>query len=240
MVGIAQDDAVCSGWWKRSIQAARWLADRLFSEETVALGFRQSLGMLGTLSQTGSAADGPSESGRDMVIEMLNSSGLWERRSGQTKAALSRALVWKSEEWMPALSLPDTLSKVLIGTPCRFKDGKSITYGKEVPLAVYVDESMGEQATLIKSFRRLLRQAVREVRPRAKRKYGHKTWKRLGLEDQLRAFFHLFPGGELVEFVDRGKVLSARLSYNNAQVLGWKDLGPFFAQPKITTNCPYF
>ena len=97
---------------KDHIQAARWLADRLFSEETVALGFRQSLGMLGTLSQTGSAGDGPSESGRDMVIEMLNSSGLWERRSGQTKAALSRALVWKSEEWVPALSLPDTLSKV--------------------------------------------------------------------------------------------------------------------------------
>ena len=49
---------------------------------------------------------------RNEVIEMLNSSGLWERRGGQTKTPLGRAMVLLDSEWVPALSLADTLSKV--------------------------------------------------------------------------------------------------------------------------------
>jgi len=224
------------------IHAARWLADRLFSEETVRLGFRESLGRLSEVIRTEDQPESPDEEERNQVIEMLNSSGLWERRSGQTKGPLSRALVWKEGEWVPALSLPDTLKKVTLGTPCRFGPRKSSTYGKELPLAVYVDESMGERVTLIKSFRRLLREAVRELQPRARRKFGRKTWKRLGLENHLREFFPtLSRGGELVEFVDRGKVLSARLSYDQAQVLGWKDSrARFLLNPRLRKTARSF
>ena len=87
---------------------------------------------------------------------MLNSSGLWERRGGQTKLSLSRALVQKDGEWIPALSQPNTL-KIALGNPCRFGTRKSPTYGREVPMAVYVEESLGEKITLIKSFRKHLR-----------------------------------------------------------------------------------
>jgi superfamily II DNA/RNA helicase len=217
------------------VEAARKLADRLFSEEDVRLGFRESLGNLSTLAQAKDTQKETEQSPRNEVIEMLNSAGLWERRSGQTKVALSRALVWKEEEWVPALSLHDTLGKISLGNPCRFGSKKSPTYGKEIPLAVYVEESMGERVSLIKSFRKLLRLAVAQDRPRAKRKFSRKTWKRLGLEDQLRPFFFsLSQGGELVEFVDRGKVLNARLSYDNAQALGWKDSrGRFLLNPRL-------
>ncbi len=216
------------------VDAARQLADRLFSEEQVRLGFRQSLGNLSELSlATEQKESGPG--GRNEVIEMLNSSGLWERRGGQTKVSLSRALVLKEGSWVAALSLPQTLSKITLGNPCRFGGRKSPTYGKEIPLAVYVEESLGEKVTLIKSFRKLLREAVLIERPAGKKKYSRKTWKRLGLEDQFRPFFSsLSQGGELVEFVDRGKVLHARLSYDNAQTLGWRDSrGRFLLNPRL-------
>ena len=205
------------------IEAARQLADRLFSEEHVRLGFREALGNLSSLAQSNESANTNADGSRNEVIEMLNSSGLWERRSGQTKECLSRAWVLQEGEWIAALSLPHTLSKITIGNPCRFGSRKSPTYGKEIPLAVYVEESIGEKVTLIKSFRKLLRQAVLVERPRGKKKYSRKTWNRLGLEDQFRAFFPaISQGGELVEFVDRGKVLNARLSYDNARALAGK------------------
>ena len=217
------------------MDAARQLADRLFSEETVRLGFRESLGNLSSLVQANSQKSTPSDPSRGEVIEMLNSSGLWERRGGQSKSSLGRALVWNQESWVPALSLPETLSKIHLGNPCRFGSKKSPSYGKEIPLAVYLDQSMGEKVTLIKSFRKQLRLAVAQGRPRGKRKFSRKTWSRLGLEDQFRPFFPLLSqGGELVEFVDRGKVLSARLSYDNAQSLGWKDSrGRFLLNPRL-------
>jgi len=217
------------------VDAARQLADRLFSEETVRLGFRESLGNLSSLVQANSQKSTPSDPSRGEVIEMLNSSGLWERRGGQSKSSLGRALVWNQESWVPALSLPETLSKIHLGNPCRFGSKKSPSYGKEIPLAVYLDQSMGEKVTLIKSFRKQLRLAVAQGRPRGKRKFSRKTWSRLGLEDQFRPFFPLLSqGGELVEFVDRGKVLNARLSYDNAQSLGWKDSrGRFLLNPRL-------
>ena len=218
------------------IDAARQLADRLFSEEQVTLGFRQSLGNLGSLKHsTKGQKKNHTVDSRNEVIEMLNTVGLWERRGGQTKVPLSRALVLQKGNWISALTLPDTLSKITIGNPCRFGSRKSPTYGKEIPIAVYVEESLGEKVTLIKSFRKLLRQAVTSERPKGKKKYSRKTWRRLGLEDQFRPFFpSLSHGGELVEFVDRGKVLNARLSYENAQVLSWKDSrGRFLINPQL-------
>ena len=230
---LAMQRAVENG--KDHIDAARKLADRLFSEEQVRLGFRESLGKLNHLVEEKVEELSPSENSRNQVIEMLNSSGLWERRGGQNKVSLNRALVLKDGEWIPALSQPNTLSKIAIGNPCRFGTRKSPTYGREIPLAVYVEESLGEKITLIKSFRKLLRQAVAVDRPRGKKKYSRKTWRRMGLEDQFRPFFpSLSQGGELVEFVDRGQVLHARLSYENAQVLGWKDSrGRFLLNPTL-------
>ena len=79
-------------------------------------------------------------------------------------------------------------------------------------------------------------------RPKGKKKYSRKTWRRLGLEDQFRPFFPaLSQGGELVEMVDRGKVLSARLSYENAQTLGWKDSrGRFLLNPRLRKTARSF
>ena len=78
------------------VEAARWLAHRLFSEEQVRLGFKNALGHFATSNLRNpdeQTEDDPKDSERDQVIEMRNSAGLWERRGGQCQARLDEALV---------------------------------------------------------------------------------------------------------------------------------------------------
>jgi hypothetical protein len=165
---------------------------------------------------------------------MRNSAGLWERRGGQCQARLREALILSKGEWVQALSLPDTLSKIRVGNPCRFGLKRTPVYGRELPVAVYQEGADRESVVLIKSFRKRLREVVATELPKAKRKFSRKTWRRDGLEDILRDLLPaISQGGTLDEFVDRGKVLRARLRYEDAKVLGWRD-----ARGKILLNPP--
>ncbi|MBN37023.1 MAG: DEAD/DEAH box helicase [Opitutae bacterium] len=217
-------------------EAARWLANRLFSEEQVRLGFKSALGHFASkVPEVRQPTEGEGhDAERDRVIEMRNSSGLWERRGGQCQARLGEALVLSKGEWVQALSLPETLSKVRVGNPCRFGLKKRPVYGRELPIAVYEEGSDGERVVLIKSFRKKLREAVAAEQPRAKKKFSRKTWRRNGLEDIFRDLLPtISQGGKPEEYVDRGKVLRVRLRYEDARVLAWRD-----ARGKILLNPP--
>jgi len=216
------------------VEAARWLAGRLFSEEQVRLGFGDALGSLVSRVVTPGSDESVrnQDPERDQVVEMRNSAGLWERRSGQCQARLGEALVLSKGEWVQALSLPETLGKVRVGNPCRFGPKGNPVYGREMPIGVYQEEGGRDKVVLIKSFRKRLREVVATELPKAKRKFSRKTWRRDGLEDILRDLLpSISQGGKLDEFVDRGKVLSARLRYEDAKVLGWRD-----ARGKILLN----
>jgi hypothetical protein len=216
------------------VGAARWLAGRLFSEDRVRLGFKDALGTFasGTVRSDGHEVVANHDPVRDQVIEMRNSVGLWERRGGQCQARLGEALVLSKGEWVQALSLHDTLSKVKVGNPCRFGLKRNPIYGRELPIAVYQNDDDRENVVLIKSFRKRLREVVANELPKEKKKFSRKTWRREGLEGILRALFpSISQGGTLDEFVDRGKVLRVRLRYDDAKVLGWRD-----ARGKILLN----
>ena len=218
---------------KNPIEAARWLAVRLFSEERVRLGLDLALG---EIPQKEEEIHDENIGERDEVVEMRNSVGLWERRSGQSKSKLTNALVLSKGEWVNPLTLPETLDKVQVGNPCRFGSKREKVYGRELSLGMYQDEESGKppKILLIKSFRKRLREVTAEENPKIKKKFSRKVWRRQGLEKVFRDFLPLVSkGGELVEFVDRGKVLRARLTYENALVLGWKD-----ARGKVLLNPP--
>ena len=218
---------------KNPIDAARWLALRLFSEERVRLGLDISLSKL---PKNQGESDQEPAGERDEVVEMRNSVGLWERRSGQSKCKLTDALVLSKGEWVNPLTLADTLGKVKMGNPCRFGSKKERVYGREISLGMYQENEEGKtpKIILIKSFRKRLREVIAEESPGLKKKFSRKVWRRHGLEDVFRSILPLASqGGELVELVDRGKVLRARLSYENAVVLGWKD-----ARGKVLLNPP--
>ncbi len=218
------------------LEAARSLALKLFSEDKIKLGLRDSINKISIKANTVMNTDRSSEgeSNRNEVIEMLNFSGLWERRSGQCQAPLGEAFVLKKGEWVKALSLPETLSKVKVGNPCRFGNKKKPIYGREWPIGLYEKTSGGKLVTLTKSFRKQLKETVSQQYPQLKKRFSRKTWRRNGLE---KVFHDLFPslskGGAFDEFVDRGGVLRVRLRYDNATVLGWKD-----TRGKILLNPP--
>lgn len=218
------------------IEAARWMANRLFSEEEVRLGFRDALRHFASRKPTPTRESGPTtkDPERDQVIEMRNSSGLWERQGGQSQARLGEALVLSKGEWVPALSLHETLSKVNVGNPCRFGLKKEPVYGREIPIAVYQEGSEGERVVLIKSFRKRLREAVAAEGPKVRRTFSRKTWRRKGLEAVFEGWMpSISQGGTIDAFVDRGNVLRVRLRYDDAKVLGWRD-----ARGRILLNPP--
>ena len=218
------------------LEAARSLANRLFSEEDVRLGLRDSINKIALNGRSEQKKEDLSanDSERNKIVEMRNSSGLWQRRGGQCQAPLGEAYALHKGEWVKALSLPDTLGKVKVGNPCRFGEKRNPIYGREIPLAVYEKSSEDKLVTLTKSFRKQLRKTVSEKYPKFKKKFSRKTWTRLGLENVFREIFpSLTMGGSLDEFVDRGGVLRARLRYENATVLGWKD-----SRGKILLNPP--
>ena len=97
---------------------------------------------------------------RNQVVEMRNSSGLWERLGGQCQAPLVEAFALCRGEWVHALSLPNTLDKLKIGNPCRFGNKKNPIYGRELPIGVYEKDSKGQLVTLTKSFRKQLRKTI--------------------------------------------------------------------------------
>ena len=68
----------------------------LFSEERVRLGLDLSLGELPEKEDM--QLNNDSDGDRDEVVEMRNSVGLWERRSGQSKVKLAQALVLSKGE----------------------------------------------------------------------------------------------------------------------------------------------
>ena len=101
---------------------------------------------------------------------MRNSEGLWERRGGQSQALLGEAFALYRGEWVNALSLPDTLSRVRIGNPCRFGTKKNPTYGREWPVGIFEKGSNRNLVTLTKSFRKKLRDTVSLKFPELKKK----------------------------------------------------------------------
>ena len=147
------------------LDAARKLAHKLFSEENVRLGLRDSINKIALFADSvESENEKPTEgSDRNEVIEMRNSTGLWERRSGQCQAPLGETFALHKGEWVKALTLPDTLGKVKVGNPCRFGNKKNPVYGREVPMAVYEKDSERKFVTLTKSFRKQLRHTVADL-----------------------------------------------------------------------------
>ena len=222
---------------KNHVEAARWLVNRLFSEQDLRLGFRDSLSAFIKSKEdhpVPKEKNAEEDNQRDHVIEMRNSVGLWERQGGQFQARLGDALVLHKGEWVKALTLPNTLSKVNAGNPCRFGKRSDPAYGRELPIAVYEDDSNRTRVTLIKSFRNKLRQATQTLPPKERKILSRKKWKRQGLESVLKEFLPLVSnGGVLEQFVDRGKVLGVRLRYEEATVFAWRD-----ARGKMLLNPP--
>ena len=206
-------------------EAAKGLVARLFRDEHVDLGFEAFLAKRRVRKEAKPVA--PTEnrdSSRDEVIEMLNSEERWERQRGPVKVRLSKALFRDRDEWRPALSCPQALENVKAGSLRRRGRGRRRIYGRELPLARFPEEEDEGKVTLLKSFRRRLRQHFAEESPKRMRRYNKKHW---SLESLEKVFGSLFPeltsGGKLTELTERNGLICASLDYADAHAFGWKD-----------------
>ena len=81
------------------LEAARSLAHKLFSEENIRLGLRDSINKI-AMSVNNSSDEEKNmveDSERNEVIEMRNSTGLWERRGGNAKLSLVKHMPFTRE-----------------------------------------------------------------------------------------------------------------------------------------------
>ena len=122
------------------------------------------------------------------------------------------------------LTLPDTLSKVRVGNPCRFGNKKDRVYGREIPIGVLESEENPQKSDFNKIIsKKTSRCCCRRAR-QAEKEYNPQSLGEISVEQSLSRFLPvLSQGGTVDEFILRGKVLRARLRYDQATILGWRD-----------------
>jgi superfamily II DNA/RNA helicase len=161
---------------------------------------------------------------RRNVLEMLNSAGKWEIAPSPETAELGKVLTRIHDRWRPLLQLPGALDGIGFGTLCRLGTGREWRYGREIPLATSTPE-LGGDVTLVKWLRKRLGRA--------------RISRELFEREVVPALPHLSDGGSVVEIVQRGNILIARISYSARAFTARIDsLGVPLHDPPITEQIP--
>ena len=154
------------------VATAERLVRSLFSREPIDLA-------LDRLGEPEPAAPPPPPGTTRTIHEIRGRNGTWQRERPHKMIPLTQALIRVKGEWFPALTKPDSLRAIPIGTPCKLPqpDG-AFRYGRAVPLARF--PRAGERDTLVPAD--WLRKALRDLdqgRPR------ERAWKLETLEKEL-------------------------------------------------------
>lgn len=207
------------------LKAARRLTVRLFSEQRVPLGLEK-------LKETAykfkkkplvNGAEKPAPSKRRMVIEILNSKGLWERRRAPQRGQLGEAKVYVDGEWLPVLRHSDTCEKFGVGRLCKLGEGRTFRYGRELSMASisHKPETDGE-LVLTKAMMRAIKDWKHATGD--KRQFLKRGWTLERLEAEIIPLLpHITKGGMLEDYFERNNQIVAKLDYSKAQTLVYKD-----------------
>ncbi|HEV8185274.1 MAG TPA: hypothetical protein VGP40_04905, partial [Chthoniobacterales bacterium] len=148
---------------------------------------------------------------RRPLTEILNSRGEWEPANGAgTNCSLGDLLVYETERWVAALSLPRFLDGRGFGNLCKLRD-KGI-YGREIPLGTLNGEGV---ITPVKWLRKHGSASFQLAEP-ATEQAGSLHY--LHFSGAVRPLLRELAGGEVSEFVTRGNTISARLDFSTVEV----------------------
>lgn len=192
------------------LEAARELRDRLFSVQTLMLGFRR-----------GGCGDGAGPGGglfnlKPFRNEILNGEGVWEPRrpDAEGRVPLREALVRKGEQWLPAESDPEQVRPFLPpGSRLTRLDEKGHgpkRYGLEMAVA---NGSREAGFTPTQTARRLAGETER--RPRYTREEAEALLPGLFLETLAPCRF--------VRVVERGSTLSLLAGVGDVEITVYRD-----------------
>mgnify|MGYP002629852048 CR=1 FL=1 len=201
-----------------SLQAARKLTERLFSEQAVSLGLER---FISRKEKNRSVQPHVRDARQERTIEEFkNAEGVWERKRAAVKAPLGSILIFQNDKWVPALSIDKTLRVPGEGQVCLIADRPAKKYGREIPLATWAKEVDKKDIVLTKWLRKKLAQIKPENKSRSTSKYWYyDPFERMVLP-QIPA---MTGGGKLVEVVDRKGTLYGRIDYSDAEVFSTKD-----------------
>ncbi|MEZ5275732.1 MAG: DEAD/DEAH box helicase [Opitutaceae bacterium] len=202
--------------------AARELAGRLYTENVPLLGMEHSV-------ETGPMPCGlridahRARHARPLVVEMLDSKGVWVERPEPEPVELRNVLRRVGDRWRPALGDPTTLDGIGHGTLCRLESGRGRAYGRQLTVAVRV---AGQEGLF-----RLSRPVLRALAPDESgtpRTVGTPPRRREAPEADVRQIVlnviaTLSGGGQLFDLVEHSGQLVARVGYGHIRVTAYRD-----------------
>ena len=201
-----------------SLQAARKLTERLFSEQTVSLGLER---FIARKEKNRLIQPHLREARKERTIEeFMNSGGVWERKRASVKAPLGDVLLYQDGRWVPALSVDKTLRVPGEGQVCIISEKPTRKYGREIPLATWAKEEDKKDVVLTK----WLRKKMTKMKPAENSRPTSRFWYFDPFEKILLPQIPAMTGGgNLVEVVDRKGTLYGRIDYSDALVFSMKD-----------------
>ncbi len=119
------EEAVAHG--EPPLPAAEAVGARLFSRQTVGLGFEHAA----AAETTAPERFGPTRE------EFLDSTGAWQplATAHRKSAPLATCLARRGEQWLPALRVAAVAESHGPGRLCKLRDARGFHYGKEMPVA---------------------------------------------------------------------------------------------------------
>ena len=154
------------------LAAAERLAQALFTKEPIDLA-------LDRLDEPEPPTPPPAPGSLRLIHEIRGRNGTWQRERPHKNVPLTQALIRVKGTWYPALSKPDSLRAIPVGTPCKLELPEGgIRYGRSVPLARFPKADARDQLEPAE----WLRKALRPLTPGQNRP---RTWRLESLEKEI-------------------------------------------------------
>ncbi|MGF1530021.1 MAG: DEAD/DEAH box helicase [Puniceicoccaceae bacterium] len=158
----------------------------------------------------------------DSVVEMMNRGGEWERLGRKVRVPLKEAWAHRNGVYAPALSVPECLDQIKLGSLCRIVDGEGKYYGRLVTLAT-IDEGGRGEVVLTKWFGKALRKLMEGDGSRMGKVKAACTLEELELR-YLPRLTELSEGGALHRWTISGNRVLAELRYDARMVFARMDV----------------
>jgi superfamily II DNA/RNA helicase len=205
------------------------LCRRLFTTRTLTLGVEGFY--TGAPRPCGLRVDG--ERGRFVrrhQERMQNSRARWQNQPALAPTTLGNLWVrTQRDRWRPALTVASSLNGIGLGNICKIRmDERRFEYGREVPVAVILENGW---------------RAAKWLRKRFQQKYPLVSLKRIlaqtDFERELLPLVAAEMGGQLWDVVCREKLAVARFRFDGLRAQGYLDeFGNWLADPKTKRNYP--
>jgi superfamily II DNA/RNA helicase len=189
------------------LAAAARLGGSLFTKEPIDLA-------LDKLEAPEPPTPPPAPGSVRLIHEIRGRNGTWQRERPHKRVPLTQALIRVKGTWYPALSKPDSLRAIPVGTPCKLELPEGgFRYGRAVPLARFPKADDRDRLEPAEWLRKALRQLERDRgRPR--------TWRLESLEKEIFPLLPLLTQGGVAHgapFIAQDTV-QVRLDYARAEV----------------------